>query len=316
MYKKIITIALLVLGIIAISLADVSAEDIPVLKDVQVISSIMLDESSGLYEYSYEVSNSQASTGQIFMVEIDISRPPQSRELSADGLVIYKGLNWRGEMRQVSFESKLAVLSGRLLKPIVPIGGEPPSGWSFDIALRGTASWGSSGKTNRIMSGYSLDGFKLISRGIPSIRDVAIHPKWVLVVEGYVSEEDEEKARHIEEEITFRTKTIGPTAPPEELVPADFLQNIIDMKHEAFELGWITNKGIERSLDAKLDAAKKKLAAGNTKATGNILKAFIHEVEAQGCENYDDCPRGKHLTPEAYALLKYNAQYLMDNLGK
>ena len=39
-----------------------------------------------------------------------------------------------------------------------------------------------------------------------------------------------------------------------------------------------------------------------------------NEVEAQGCESYDDCPKGKHLLPEAHALLKYNAQYLADNL--
>jgi hypothetical protein len=45
-----------------------------------------------------------------------------------------------------------------------------------------------------------------------------------------------------------------------------------------------------------------------------MLNAFVNEVEAQGCETYEDCPKGKHLKPEAYALLKYNARYLADNL--
>ena len=86
------------------------------------------------------------------------------------------------------------------------------------------------------------------------------------------------------------------------------------MKHEAFSLGWIKNKGIENSLDVKLDNAKKKLEQGNNIATKNILNAFINEVEAQGCAVYENCPSGKHLTPEAYGLLKYNVQYLLNKL--
>ena len=77
------------------------------------------------------------------------------------------------------------------------------------------------------------------------------------------------------------------------------------MKHEAFKLGWITNQGIEQSLDAKLDNAKKKIEQGNKNAAKNILGAFINEVEAQ---------RDKYLTSEAYGLLKYNVQYLIGKL--
>ncbi len=109
-------------------------------------------------------------------------------------------------------------------------------------------------------------------------------------------------------------KTIGPTAPPADFKPLDFLNNIINMKHEAYSLGWITNKGIENSLDVKLDNAKKKIEQGNTTTAKNILNAFIDEVEAQGCATYENCPSGKHLTPEAYALMKYNVQYLIEKL--
>ena len=77
------------------------------------------------------------------------------------------------------------------------------------------------------------------------------------------------------------------------------------MKHEAFSLGWITNQGIEQSLDAKLENAKKKIEQGNKNAAKNILGAFINEVEAQ---------RDKHLTSEAYGLLKYNVEYLIGKL--
>lgn len=109
-------------------------------------------------------------------------------------------------------------------------------------------------------------------------------------------------------------KTIGPTALPGEFKPIEFIDYIILKKHEAYNLGWIKNKGIENSLDAKLDNAKKKIEQGNLKAAKNILEAFLNEVEAQGCETYEKCSEGKHLTPEAYALMKYNVDYLISNL--
>ena len=100
-------------------------------------------------------------------------------------------------------------------------------------------------------------------------------------------------------------KTLGPTAPPADFKPVIFIDYIISVKHEAFSLGWIKNKGIENSLDAKLENAKKKLEQGNTTAAKNLLNAFINEVEAQ---------KDKHLTSEAYGLLKYNVQYLIEKL--
>ncbi|MBI5559914.1 MAG: hypothetical protein HY883_01390, partial [Deltaproteobacteria bacterium] len=106
----------------------------------------------------------------------------------------------------------------------------------------------------------------------------------------------------------------GPTAPPLDFEPLDFLDYIISMKHEAFTLGWIKNAGIENSLDKKLESAKKSLEKGSTISAKNILSAFINEVEAQGCATYENCPEGKHLTPEAWALLKYNVEYLMERL--
>ncbi|HLE09386.1 MAG TPA: hypothetical protein VI914_07135, partial [Thermodesulfobacteriota bacterium] len=106
----------------------------------------------------------------------------------------------------------------------------------------------------------------------------------------------------------------GPTAPPLDFKPLEFLNYIISLKHEAFTLGWIKNAGIENSLDKKLDSARKSLERGSATSAKNILSAFINEVEAQGCATYNDCPAGKHLTPEAWALLKYNIEYLLERL--
>jgi hypothetical protein len=191
-----------------------------------------------------------------------------------------------------------------------------PAGWDSSI-YESPQFWSSDYPDDNIKPGDSLDGFNFQSAGIPAVVTFYSHG-WrelptITEEEMPAGEEEDCPERNIFIN-AFKGKTIGPTAPPEELVPADFLQGIIDMKHEAMELGWVTNEGIKDSLDMKLEAALKKLQSGNTKAAANILGAFINEVEAQGCESYADCPKGKHLTPEAYALLKFNAQYLIDNL--
>ncbi len=100
-------------------------------------------------------------------------------------------------------------------------------------------------------------------------------------------------------------RTIGPVQQPATLIPLVFLDYIVSLKHEAFRLGWITNKGIEQSLDAKLESAKAALQRGQPQTAGNVLGALLNEIEAQ---------KGKALTNEAYGLLWYNVQYLLDRL--
>jgi len=72
----------------------------------------------------------------------------------------------------------------------------------------------------------------------------------------------------------------------------------------ATEPPYLSDVAIQASVN--FDNAKKKLSEGSTGAAKNILNAFINEVEAHGCVTYENCPPGKHLTSEAYALLKYN----------
>lgn len=177
-----------------------------------------------------------------------------------------------------------------------------------------------------ILQGKTRDGFSYKSKGLPSITDMGfigmrrvrfsgpydadpeeIHVSFDRVMEALL-------AQYPDAEKTVTRKTVCPKDPPSDFKPLEFLDYIINMKHEAFSLGWITNKGIENSLDVKLNSARKKLERGDTKTAKNILNALINEVEAQGCETYDDCPKGKHLTPEAYALLKYNILYLIERL--
>lgn len=203
----------------------------------------------------------------------------------------------------------------------VPISSESPDkGWySRSLATEPTWRWDDT-KYQRygIPPSASLSGFSLTAFGLPGIVNGYF--------QGYVEDIEfpEEPPEEIDEalrkiDLDFQKsyvsrKTLGPTAPPADFKPIPFVDYIISLKHESYKLGWIKNAGIEQSLDAKLDNAKKKIEQGNIEAAKNILNAFISEVEAQGCTTYEDCSSGKHISPEGYALLKYNVQYLISKL--
>lgn len=87
--------------------------------------------------------------------------------------------------------------------------------------------------------------------------------------------------------------------------PMTILEQMIAYIKQARQTNHITNQGIANSLNQKLENAKKQLEKGKTKQAMNMLNAFLNEVEAQ---------KEKHLTSEAYALLKYNAEYLIQRL--
>ena len=126
-----------------------------------------------------------------------------------------------------------------------------------------------------------------------------------------------ELSKKLQDDLVYHTKTIGPVAPPAEFKATDFIDYLIKLKHEAQDIGWIKKEGgqgIINALDKKLDNAKKAIERGSDTSARNVLEAFIQQVEAQGCESHADCKPGKHLSPEATALLKFNAEYLIDHL--
>ncbi len=104
---------------------------------------------------------------------------------------------------------------------------------------------------------------------------------------------------------SVKVSTIGPVPIPSAVDPAAFLTSIIALKETAFNLGWIDNRGIRTSLDAKLSASARSIARGDASTARNQLQALLNEIDAQG---------GKHLTPEAISLLKFNIQFLLSNM--
>lgn len=289
----------------------------PKLANVEVKANITLDSKTGIYAYSYSIKNGKESTGCIWSFEVDIKKPEAGIDLPKEGLINvpkFADLDAPDEtsppMIPVTFPSL-----PKINKFVI---------WGGGISAYGTASWGSRRHTYQIMPGTTLAGLAMTSYGLPTIRDFKVDPKYIAENEdifnmGVPKEELNEGnlSQHLKtfyDSISWKDKTLGPTAPPINFVALDFLSYLIDLKHQAAELGWITNPGVEDSLDVKLNQVKAKLQAGDTKTASNILNAFLNEVSAQVCKTYDNCPNGKHLSPEAWGLLYFNGKYLLEHL--
>lgn len=101
-------------------------------------------------------------------------------------------------------------------------------------------------------------------------------------------------------------KTVGPVAVPEPFNSEEFINNIISRKDESFKLGWIDTRMLSFKLGNRLRAIGKAISEKNVLMAKDLTQSFIEEVESL---------KDEHLTPEAYYILKFNAQYLLDHLG-
>lgn len=312
MNKKTLYCALIILALwpitsIAICPDPNTMTTIPKLAGVEVKAAITFDPMTGIYSYLYSLKNGGESTGCIWRFEIDIKKPEGGIDLRKEGLINaprFADLDAPDEssppMIPVTFPS-LPKIDNNII-------------WGSGVTVDGLARWNSRRYIYDIMPSTTLTGLSMTTYGLPTIQDFKVHTKYIAEKEDILRMGISEKEFILNawkylnafyENIAWKGKTIGPTAPPADFKPFEFLNYIINLKHEAYSLGWITNKGIEQSLDVKLENAKKKLEAGDIKTAKNILNAFLNEVEAQ---------KDKHLTSEAYGLLKYNTQYIVERL--
>ncbi|MFN7962317.1 MAG: hypothetical protein U0002_13700 [Thermoanaerobaculia bacterium] len=98
-------------------------------------------------------------------------------------------------------------------------------------------------------------------------------------------------------------RTVGPVAAPARPEPAAFLETLLSYVRIALEEGWVRDADTAERLEAKINALETAFGEGDRPAylglLGSLSAQATTELEA-----------GK-LTPEAYALVKFNVDYLL-----
>jgi hypothetical protein len=188
---------------------------------------------------------------------------------------------------------------------------QSPQGWRLRNANRpgvSTAMWGANDSTKFIISGGSLGGFLFSSSGLPKIMPF-------FAVGRVAPPEGEFEMVPGSNDIFINSaqgRTIGPADPPSPFVALDFIDTLIAMKAEAKgePLKWIKPGDLSDLIDERLGQARDYLEAEDeSKAEDELevcLNAILEDCEGAGPVSY--------LTTEACALLRYNIEYLIDQL--
>ncbi len=206
--------------------------------------------------------------------------------------------------------------------------------------------WGREGRLNGcswadtifLAPGTEKDGFIIKSDNLPGIGNAYFQEQLP-----FYTYSEEESSYYLEKTLDslsdfplnfVQRKTLVPVNLALNIATNYFLDTLKSYIRQAYSLKWIADKkeddkekdnkekekdsGIVKELMKYLDKAREQLSKNKIKEAKKQLKEFVEKVEENYHENDKDEEKEKlehgYLTSEAYALLKYNAEYLIEQI--
>jgi hypothetical protein len=178
-------------------------------------------------------------------------------------------------------------------------------GWMRDWPVAGWEVAGLQKLRYSLPPGNDQEGVLIHTQGLPTI--VRFY------IQGYRPEPDfgsdwstyKERSQSDFLSNSFVGTTIGPVDPPDTLIPLDFLDTLSTYSTQSRALGWITSQTVADKYLSYFSTAKTQLDQNNTAGARTTLQSVLRDV---------DVDSSSALTSEAYALLRYNTEYLLDQL--
>jgi len=104
--------------------------------------------------------------------------------------------------------------------------------------------------------------------------------------------------------------TIVPGTKPKVFIPTAWADSLLSFNSRSLELGWIKKENVANQIELKLARIKTNIQKGQVSKAVKALEKFdSFLVKQANPPKYD-----KKMTSEVYALLKYNAEYLKEQL--
>jgi hypothetical protein len=177
-------------------------------------------------------------------------------------------------------------------------------GWDVGTSMIPSqrVTWTSSDSVYDIFPGGSLGGFSVISRGLPSIKE--------FYVRGYVdvpavSAEPDSVVGGLFPENSFHGTTIGPNTSSHPFRPFSFIDSLNSYVSRSRSLNWITTQAAADKYTNYFRTTRSQLQSANISGALSTLQAVLISANADSTSL---------LTSEAYALIRYNSQYLITQL--
>jgi hypothetical protein len=120
--------------------------------------------------------------------------------------------------------------------------------------------------------------------------------------------------------LTFKLLLVfQPPSPPSTATLLSLLDTLVSVKHEAMNLGWLSDANFVNELDNGLTNARKHLLRVDSVNCAKEVRTFQGKVNAQyqatAASDKKNQPRDKRfVTVEGWKFLYYNAQYILDRL--
>ena len=184
-----------------------------------------------------------------------------------------------------------------------------PSGWhTFGIWQdRPVAEWRTDplNRESNVRPGQTMAGVKITSWGLPAVAR--------FYAQGYrPSPSGETPDRPSIEEMrndlftnSFKGHTLGPADPPLPFIPSGFLDSLSSYTTQSRSLGWITSQPVADKYLGYFANARTQLLQNNAARARATLQSVLRDVDVDSSST---------LTSEAYALLRFNTVYLIDQL--
>ncbi len=156
-----------------------------------------------------------------------------------------------------------------------------------------------------IKPGKELDSLKILSNSFPSIVTYYFQgPEKRLEYTNDTILTDQQEYNDILKN-SVSSFTLGPSNNLLNLTPKDLIDSLILYNIKALNLNWILNQPTADKYSTYFTTAKSQLQQNNITSVKNTLNQVLNDVDQDSTAN---------LTSEAYALLRYNTEYLLNNL--
>jgi hypothetical protein len=185
-----------------------------------------------------------------------------------------------------------------------------PNGWTVNCGMYRAhlgITWGTPSENSFIRPGQSFSDFSFNSTSINGIVQYYI--------EGYAplpSFEDGMATDSIPgySDLTpygpgVVGKTVGPVAVPNPFVPLNFLDTLTSYTIQSRALGWIKDQTTANKYLGYFASAKTSLGQNNTTSARTTLQKVLQDANVDSTNL---------ITSEAYALIRYNTEYLISQL--
>jgi hypothetical protein len=152
---------------------------------------------------------------------------------------------------------------------------------------------------------WSKGGFALESTGLPAITQTffqGVAPGFSFPVEPPLSIDVEVARLEAFPANHVARQTIAPVPRPVPFVPLGFLDTIGTFVSRSRALGWVGSDSVANRYSGLLSVARTQLQTNDNAGARTTLQSVLHDVDQDSSTT---------LTSEAYALLRYNTEYLL-----